>query len=70
MGYFLRIQNYKYLNLSKYLYCKGVLLFRQLKTERLPNDLSGGVAASILFEIDDVRIFHAKDSSLLDRQQI
>ena len=35
-----------------------------IHTCTLPNGASGGVAASILFEIDGVRIFHAGDTSL------
>lgn len=35
-----------------------------IHTGTLPNGASGGVAASILFEIDGVRIFHAGDTSL------
>lgn len=35
-----------------------------IHTCTLPNGAPGGVAASILFEIDGVRIFHAGDTSL------
>lgn len=60
------ITNVRYVGVGSWLnYSWGRCIFLPaVHTCTLPNGATGGIAASILFEIDGIRIFHAGDTAL------
>lgn len=67
-GYFEEqgVENVRYVGVGSWLnYSWGRCIFLPaIHTCTLPNGKTGGIASSILFEIDGIRIFHAGDTSL------